>query len=64
MENAKILLLNVPLEIKKTEIDASIKIRSPDQMQSFLDQEESILKKKVSYREKERRERRHLPEGR
>ena len=49
VENAKILLLNVSLEIKKTEIDASIKIRSPDQMQSFLDQEESILKKKVSY---------------
>ncbi len=49
VENAKILLLNVPLEIKKTEIDASIKIRSPDQMQSFLDQEENILKKKVSY---------------
>jgi chaperonin GroEL (HSP60 family) len=49
IENAKILLLNVSLDIKKTEIDASIKIRSPEQMQSFLNQEESILKKKVGY---------------
>jgi len=49
VENAKILLLNVALEIKKTEIDASIKIRSPDQMQSFLNQEDAMLKKKVTY---------------
>jgi thermosome len=49
VESAKILLLNVALDIKKTEIDASIKIRSPEQMQSFLNQEEAILKKKVSY---------------
>jgi archaeal chaperonin len=47
VENAKILLLNVALDIKKTEIDASIKIRSPSQMQSFLDQEEDILRRKV-----------------
>ena len=49
VENARILLLNVALDIKKTEIDASIKIRSPEQMQSFLNQEDAILKKKVSY---------------
>jgi thermosome len=47
VENAKILLLNVALEIKKTQVDVSIKIRSPEQMQSFLDQEEAILRRKV-----------------
>jgi chaperonin GroEL (HSP60 family) len=47
VENAKILLLNVALDIKKTEVTSSIKIRSPDQMQSFLDQEEAILRRKV-----------------
>ena len=47
VENAKILLLNVALEVKKTQIDAGIKIRSPDQMQSFLDQEEASLRKKA-----------------
>jgi len=47
VENARILLLNAPLDIKKTEIDASIKIRSPEQMQSFLDQEEGVLRRKV-----------------
>ncbi|BAI60736.1 thermosome [Methanocella paludicola SANAE] len=46
-ENAKVLLLNVALDIKKTEVDASIKIRSPMQMQSFLEQEESIIRRKV-----------------
>lgn len=47
VENARILLLNVALDIKKTEVDASIKIKSPEQMQSFLDQEEAILRRKV-----------------
>ncbi|TAN38706.1 MAG: thermosome subunit [Candidatus Methanoperedens sp.] len=41
--NAKILLLNEALEIKKTEVDAEIQIKSPDQLQSFLDQEEQML---------------------
>jgi thermosome len=40
---AKILLLNEALEIKKTEVDAEIQIKSPDQLQSFLDQEEQML---------------------
>lgn len=47
VENAKILLLNVALDIKKTEVDVSIKIRSPEQMKSFLDQEDAILRRKV-----------------
>jgi thermosome len=44
VENAKILLLSVPIELKKTETKAEIKISTPDQMQLFLDQEESMLK--------------------
>ncbi|MDP3104755.1 MAG: thermosome subunit beta [Candidatus Methanoperedens sp.] len=41
--NAKILLLNEALEIKKTEVDAEIQIKSPDQLQLFLDQEEQMI---------------------
>ena len=41
--DAKILLLNEALEIKKTEVDAEISIKSPDQLQLFLDQEEQML---------------------
>ncbi len=47
VKNAKILLLNREIEIKKTEIDANIEITSPDQLQSFLDQEEKMLKDMV-----------------
>ncbi len=42
--NAKIALLDLAFEIEKTETDARIEITSPEQMQSFLQQEESILK--------------------
>jgi thermosome len=41
--SAKILLLNEALEIKKTEVDAEISIKSPDQLQLFLDQEEQMI---------------------
>lgn len=44
IENAKILLLQEAMEIKKTEFDAKLSITSPDQIQSFLDQEEQFLK--------------------
>ncbi|AKB56338.1 MULTISPECIES: thermosome subunit beta [Methanosarcina] len=47
VENAKILLLSVPIELKKTETKAEIKITNPDQMQLFLDQEEAMLKEIV-----------------
>ncbi|MDF1558010.1 MAG: thermosome subunit beta, partial [ANME-2 cluster archaeon] len=47
VENAKILLLNIPIELSKTEVDAEINITSPDQLQLFLDQEEKMLKDKV-----------------
>ncbi len=47
VKNAKIVLIDTPLEIKKTEVDAKIEITSPDQLQKFLDQEEKMLKTMV-----------------
>ncbi|WP_419095420.1 thermosome subunit alpha [Methanococcoides cohabitans] len=44
VENAKILLVTCPIEFRKTEMDAEIKITSPDQMQMFLDQEEKMMR--------------------
>ena len=43
-KDAKIALLDAALEIEKTEMDAKIEISSPDQMDSFLKQEEKMLK--------------------
>jgi len=47
VKDAKVLLLSVPIELKKTETKAEIKITTPDQMQLFLDQEEFMLKEIV-----------------
>jgi len=47
VKNAKIALVDAALEVKSTETDAKIEITSPEQMQAFLDQEESMLKKMV-----------------
>ncbi len=47
INNAKIALLDVALEIEKTEVDARIEITSPEQMQAFLSQEEKMLKEMV-----------------
>jgi thermosome len=47
VKDAKVLLLSVPIELKKTETKAEIKITTPDQMQLFLDQEESMLREIV-----------------
>jgi len=47
IQNAKILLLDAALEIKKTEIDAKIEITDPSQMQAFLQEEERMLKDMV-----------------
>ena len=44
VNDAKIVLLNAAIELKDTEVDAEISITSPDQLQSFLDQEEKMLK--------------------
>jgi len=47
VENAKIALLNAPLEIEKTEFDAKINISSPEQMKLFLEEENRMLKSMV-----------------
>ena len=47
VKNASIALLDVALEIEKTETDARIEITSPEQMQAFLAQEEKMLKDMV-----------------
>jgi len=47
VENAKIALLNCPLEVEKTEFSAEIRIRDPSQMKAFLDQETNMLKEMV-----------------
>lgn len=47
-ENAKIALLDLALEIQKTEMNAEIRIRDPNQMKAFLDQEDNMLKKIVA----------------
>ncbi|MEM0351722.1 MAG: thermosome subunit beta [Sulfolobales archaeon] len=47
VEKARILLLDAPLEIEKTEIDAEIRISDPEQMRKFLEEKENILKSMV-----------------
>ena len=47
IQNAKIALVNSPLEIEKTEYDAKLNITSPEQMQRFLDEENKMLKSMV-----------------
>jgi thermosome len=48
IKNAKILLLGAAIEYKKTETKSEIKISSPDQMLSFIEQEESMLKEIIN----------------
>jgi archaeal chaperonin len=45
---ARIVLLNCPLEIEKTEMSAEIRIDDPQQMQRFLDEENNMLKSMVN----------------
>src|SRR5918998_596486 len=47
IEDAKIALLNSALEIEKTEMSAEIRISDPHQMQSFLEEENRMLKSMV-----------------
>jgi thermosome len=47
VKNAKIALINSALEIEKTEVDAKIEITAPEQLKSFLDEEERMLKEMV-----------------
>jgi thermosome len=47
VKDAKIALLDCPLEVEKTETDAKIQITDPTQLQAFLDEEEKMLKDMV-----------------
>ncbi|MCP8308142.1 MAG: TCP-1/cpn60 chaperonin family protein [archaeon] len=47
IKNAKIALINAPLEIEKTEFDAKININNPEQIKLFLDEENRMLKTMV-----------------
>jgi len=44
IENAKILLVDFPLEIKSPETETKIEISNPEQLQSFIESEERYLK--------------------
>ncbi|NPA23782.1 MAG: thermosome subunit [Crenarchaeota archaeon] len=47
VENAKIAVLDCPLEIEKPEWSTKITVSSPDQIKAFLDEEAKILKSYV-----------------
>ncbi len=47
VKNAKIAIINSALEVRKTEVDARIQIQDPTQLQAFLDEEESMIRKMV-----------------
>jgi len=47
IQNAKIVLLNCPLEIEKTEMSAEIRISDPTQMQMFIEEEQRMIKQMV-----------------
>ncbi len=47
VKDAKIALLNTALEVQETEMDASIEITDPDQLEKFVNKEEENLKEMV-----------------
>ncbi|MDD4049552.1 MAG: thermosome subunit alpha [Candidatus ainarchaeum sp.] len=47
LENCKVAILNTALEIREPENDTKIQINSPEQLQMFIEQEESQLRKMV-----------------
>ncbi|MCS5534706.1 MAG: hypothetical protein NZ802_02515, partial [Candidatus Poseidoniales archaeon] len=44
LNDAKIALVNSAIEVKKTEVDAKIQITNPNQLASFLEEEEKYLR--------------------
>ncbi|MDH3311931.1 MAG: thermosome subunit beta [Nitrosopumilus sp.] len=48
IENAKIALINEALEIKKTEFEAKLNISTPNQIKSFMEEENQMLKDMAS----------------
>ena len=49
VDEAKIALIEESLEIKGPETEAKISVSSPDQLQNFLNQEDSMLRSKVEW---------------
>ncbi|MCQ6253828.1 thermosome subunit alpha [Methanocaldococcus sp.] len=47
VENAKIALLNCPIEVKETETDAEIRITDPAKLMEFIEQEEKMIRDMV-----------------
>ena len=47
VEDARFLLLDQPIEVDETEVDAEISVDDPSQLQSFLDDEEQQLQEMV-----------------
>ena len=47
IEGARIALVDSPIEVRKTEVDAKFSISDPDKMQAFLDMEENMLRRMV-----------------
>ncbi len=47
LQNAKLALIDLALEIKKTEFDAKIRITDASMMDAFLDQEQNMIKDMV-----------------
>lgn len=47
VENAKIALVDFPLELKNLDIDTKISLTSPDQLQEFLSREEEMIREMV-----------------
>ena len=44
VEDAKVLLADVPLEIRETEVSAELNVTSPEQLQQFMEREEAELR--------------------
>ncbi len=47
IEDARIALLKYPIEVKDLETDAKINLTAPNQMQAFIEQEESMIRDMV-----------------
>jgi len=47
IKEAKIALIDFPFELRNPEIDTKISISSPDQLQSFISQEEKVIRQMV-----------------
>jgi len=47
VKGAKIVLINSALEVKKTEVDAKVRITDPSQLHAFVEEEEHMIKEMV-----------------